>query len=41
MFTPEERVRPRSVLLELAAGIKRITGAAANGLAADSREDEW
>jgi hypothetical protein len=41
MFTPEERARLRSALLEFAAGDKRITGAAVTGSAADSREDEW
>jgi hypothetical protein len=41
MFTPEDRVRLRSSLLELARNDVRITGAAITGSAADSREDEW
>ncbi len=41
MFTPEERERLRSGLLERAAKDQRISGAAITGSAADSREDRW
>ncbi len=41
MFTPEERVRLRSELLEYAATDKRISGAAITGSAANEREDRW
>jgi hypothetical protein len=41
MFTPEERERLRSHLLERAAKDQRINGAAITGSAADSREDRW
>lgn len=41
MFTPEERVRLRSDLLEYAAGDQRISGAAVTGSAAADREDRW
>jgi len=41
MFTPEERARLRSDLLERAAGDHRISGAAITGSAAAEREDLW
>jgi len=41
MFTPEERARLRSGLLEYAASDRRISGAAITGSAADAREDWW
>jgi hypothetical protein len=41
MFTPEERARLRSDLLERAAGDRRIVGAAITGSAAAEREDRW
>jgi hypothetical protein len=41
MFTPEERERLRSGLLEYAAGDRRISGAAITGSAAAGREDRW
>lgn len=41
MFTPEDRTRLYSSLLEFARGDGRITGAAVTGSAADSREDKW
>jgi Streptomycin adenylyltransferase len=41
MFTPDERERLRSELLERAAKDQRIKGAAITGSAADSREDRW
>lgn len=41
MFTPEERARLRSELLDLAAGDGRITGATITGSAAAGREDRW
>ena len=41
MFTPEERERLRSGLLERAAKDQRISGAAITGSAAASREDRW
>src|SRR5271168_3800791 len=41
MFTPEERDRLRSNLLERASGDQRISGAAITGSAADGREDQW
>ena len=41
MFTPEERERLRSELLERAAKDQRISGAAITGSAAASREDRW
>jgi hypothetical protein len=41
MFTPEERERLRSELLERAARDQRISGAAITGSAAASREDRW
>jgi len=41
MFTPDERARLRSNLLEHAAGDKRISGAAITGSAAAAREDPW
>ena len=41
MFTPEQRARLRSAILERAAGDLRITGAAITGSAAAEREDEW
>ena len=41
MFTPEDRARLRSGLLEFARNDGRITGAAVTGSAADLREDEW
>lgn len=41
MFTPEERTRLRSDLLEHAASDGRITGSAITGSAAAGREDVW
>jgi hypothetical protein len=41
MFTPEDRARLRSDLLECAAGDRRISGAAITGSAAAEREDRW
>ena len=41
MFTPEERARLRSELLEYAASDHRLSGAAITGSAADAREDRW
>lgn len=41
MFTPEERARLRSDLLEYAASDRRISGAAITGSAAAEREDQW
>lgn len=41
MFTPEERSRLRSSLLELAASDARISGAAITGSAASDSEDRW
>jgi hypothetical protein len=41
MFTPEDRRRLRSTLLESAAIDKRITGAAITGSGATDREDAW
>lgn len=41
MFTPEERERLRSELLQRAAKDQRISGAAITGSAAASREDPW
>jgi hypothetical protein len=41
MFTPEERERLRSELLERAAKDQRISGAAITGSGAASREDRW
>lgn len=41
MFTPEDRARVRSNLLEFAGNDTRITGAAVTGSAAEAREDEW
>src|ERR1700689_3830268 len=41
MFTPEERDRLRSGLLEHAARDRRISGAAITGSAAAGREDRW
>lgn len=41
LFTPEERERLRSGLLERAVKDQRITGAAITGSAAVSREDRW
>src|SRR5579872_3503182 len=41
MFTPEERDRLRSELLENAAGDPRLNGAAITGSAAAGREDRW
>jgi hypothetical protein len=41
MFTPEERARLRSDLLEYAANDRRISGAAITGSAAVGREDRW
>ena len=41
MFTPEERGRLRSGLLEYAARDKRISGTAITGSAATAREDRW
>jgi predicted nucleotidyltransferase len=41
MFTPEERARLRSELLDWARKDSRITGAAITGSLAQDREDEW
>jgi len=41
VFTPEERDRVRSDLLERAASDRRIVGAAITGSAAEGREDRW
>jgi hypothetical protein len=41
MFTPVERERLRSSLLEYAASDRRISGAAITGSAAAGREDRW
>ncbi len=41
MFTPEERARLRSELLDRAAADRRINGAAVTGSAANEREDRW
>lgn len=41
MFTPEQRERLRSDLLEYAAADVRISGAAITGSAAAGREDQW
>jgi hypothetical protein len=41
MFTPEERNRLRSSLLDYAASDGRISGAAITGSAALTREDRW
>ena len=41
MFTPEERARLRSDLLEYAASDQRIGGAAITGSAAAQCEDRW
>ena len=41
MFTPEERERLRSELLERVARDQRISGAAITGSGAASREDRW
>ena len=41
IFTPEERERLRSQLLERAVKDQRISGAAMTGSAAASREDRW
>jgi hypothetical protein len=41
MFTPEERERLRSELLERAARDQRISGVAITGSAAASHEDRW
>jgi len=41
MFTPEQRARLRSDLLEYAASDRRINGAAITGSAAAEREDKW
>jgi hypothetical protein len=41
MFTPEDRDRLRSELLEHAANDERIGGAAVTGSAAEGREDRW
>ena len=41
MFTPEERGRLRSELLEYAQNDPRITGGALTGSAAAGREDRW
>ena len=41
MFTPEERARLRSDLLERAASDHRISGAAITGSGAAGREDCW
>jgi hypothetical protein len=40
-FTPEERARLRSDLLEYAASDRRISGAAITGSGAAEHEDEW
>lgn len=41
MFSPEQRARLRSELLEYAAQDARITAAAITGSAAENREDRW
>ena len=41
MFTPEDRERIRSELLEAAAADARLTGGAVTGSAAAGREDHW
>jgi len=41
MFSPEERARLRSELLEFAASDKRVSGAAVTGSAAGEGEDRW
>jgi hypothetical protein len=41
MFTPEQRARVRSDLLEYAAHDQRISGAAITGSAASEGEDKW
>jgi hypothetical protein len=41
MFTPEQRVKLRSELLQRAANDRRISGAAITGSAAAEREDRW
>jgi hypothetical protein len=41
MFTPEERARLRSELLDYAAGDARIAGAAITGSVAAGHEDRW
>jgi len=41
MFTPEERARLRSDLLEYAANDRRVSGAAITGSVAAEREDRW
>jgi hypothetical protein len=41
MFSPEERERLRSGLLEAAANDRRLTGAAITGSASVDREDRW
>lgn len=41
MFTPEERARLRSELLDLARKDARVRGAAITGSLAQDREDEW
>ena len=41
MFTPEERARLRSDLLDHASRDSRISGAAITGSAAEEREDRW
>jgi hypothetical protein len=41
MFSPEERARVRSGILEYAARDQRISGAAITGSAAAGREDNW
>ena len=41
MFTPEERARLRSDLLDYAANDQRVSGAAITGSAAGGREDIW
>jgi hypothetical protein len=41
MFTPEERARLRSGLLEYAASDQRISAAAITGCAAAAHEDRW
>lgn len=41
IFTPGDRARLRSELLDCASSDRRITGAAITGSAADAREDRW
>ena len=41
LFTPEQRARLRTSLLQRAAGDSRINGAAITGSAAAEREDRW